>query len=121
MSQSFAVGRAAPQPAAAQAAAGELDPPRKLQLDTPVLWLLDLLGQRDCVVPFPPARPAGRGRARGACRAVWGSRAVFALLPGSRAPRALSGMIADMASGEPNWRAWLDTRLAAALTYQGLL
>ena len=46
MSQGFAVGRAAAQspPAqapAAQAAAGELDPRRKLQLALAVLWLLD--------------------------------------------------------------------------------
>lgn len=247
MSQSFAVGRAAPQPAAAQAAAaqaaaGELDPRRKLQLALAVLWLLDgilqyqpsmftkafpqMLGStahgnpavvaapitwsagfighhlavtnglfatiqvalglgiawrptvrlalaasvawagavwwlgeglggvlagtaspvdgapgavilyavlavllwpadrdadRGAPAPFTAARAVGRGPARAAWLAVWGSMAVFALLPASRAPRALSGMISDMASGEPNWLAWLDTRLAAALTHQGLL
>jgi len=241
MSQSFAVGRAAPQPVAAQAvaaqaAAGELDPRRKLQLALAVLWLLDgilqyqpsmftkafpqmlgstahgnpavvaapitwsagfighhlavtnglfatiqvalglgiawrptvrialaasvawagavwwlgeglggvlagtaspvdgapgavilyavlavLLWPADRDGPFVAARAAGRGPALAAWLAVWGSMAVFALLPASRAPQALSGMISDMASGEPNWLAWLDTRLAAALTHQGLL
>jgi len=80
-----------------------------------LLWPADRDG------PFVAARAVGRGPALAAWLAVWGSIAVFALLPASRAPQGLSGMISGMASGEPNWLAWLDTRLAVALTHQGLL
>jgi hypothetical protein len=53
--------------------------------------------------------------------AVWASMAAFALLPASRAPQAMSGMIARMAPGEPGWLAWIDSHAARALSGQGLL
>jgi hypothetical protein len=46
--------------------------------------------------------------------------AVLAVQPAARAPHALSDAISEMASGEPKWLAWLDTRLASALDPHGL-
>ncbi len=75
---------------------------------------------RDPAARFVAARAIGRRYARLTWLAVWGSMTAFALLPASRAPQAISGMIADMSPGEPTWLAWIDTRLAAALSHQGL-
>jgi hypothetical protein len=63
----------------------------------------------------------GRRPARALWLAVWGSLAVFAVLPASRAPQAISGMISGIAPGEPAWLAWVDSRAASALSHQGLL
>jgi len=41
--------------------------------------------------------------------------------PASRAPRAVSGMFAGMASGQPGWLAWIDHHVASAVGSQGLL
>ncbi|MEP7026859.1 MAG: hypothetical protein ABJB47_24230, partial [Actinomycetota bacterium] len=76
---------------------------------------------RDRVAPFPASRAVGVRPARVLWLILWGSLAYSALLPVSRAPQALSGMISDMAAGQPPWLAWTDQHLAAALAHQGLL
>ncbi len=80
-----------------------------------LLWPAD----RDVSAPFVAGRFVGTGVARVLWLAVWGSMAVFAALPAARAP--LSRTIADMASGEPTWLAWIDSRLGASLADHGLL
>ena len=69
--------------------------------------------------PFPAARAVGRRAALAAWLVVWLGLAALALLPATRAPNAISGMIASMAPGEPAWLAWLDTHGASALTRPG--
>jgi hypothetical protein len=69
---------------------------------------------------FTAARAVGRPVAQACWLVVWGSLAFFALLPASRAPHAISGMISDMASGEPSWLAWIDHHAASALAGHGL-
>ncbi len=76
--------------------------------------------ERDAAAPFPAARAVGRRAARAAWLVLWGSLAFFALLPGSRAPQAISDLISAMAPGEPGWLGWLDTHAASALSHQGL-
>jgi hypothetical protein len=75
----------------------------------------------DATAPFPAARAVGRRAARAAWLAVWLSLACLALLPATRAPRALSTMVAGTTPGEPAWLAWIDTHAAAALTRHGSL
>src|ERR1700722_1642321 len=75
---------------------------------------------RNPAAPFIAARAMGRPVARASWLVLWGSLAFFALLPASRAPHAISGMISDMASGEPSWLAWIDHHAASALAGQGL-
>jgi hypothetical protein len=82
-----------------------------------LLWPAD----RDPSAPFVAGRAVGRGVARGLWLVLWASLAFFALQPASRAPRAISGMISAMASGQPAWLAWIDTHAATALGRQGLL
>lgn len=81
-----------------------------------LLWPAD----RDASAPFVAGRWAGRHVARVLWLAVWGSMAVVAVLPAARAPQALSGGIAEMASGEPVWLTWIDSHLAALLAARGL-
>ena len=50
---------------------------------------------------------------------VWLGLAALALLPATRAPQAISRMIASMVPGEPAWLAWLDTHGAGILTRHG--
>ena len=76
---------------------------------------------RDVSAPFVAAGAVGAGIARGLWLAVWGSLAVFALLPAARAPQAISGTISGMASGEPAWLAWVDSRLGASLSHHDLV
>jgi hypothetical protein len=71
-------------------------------------------------VPFEAARAVGRRTAQALWLILWTSLAYFALLPASRAPRAISGMISGMASGEPGWLAWIDNHAASALSEHGL-
>jgi len=80
-----------------------------------LLWPAD----RHPSAPFVAARAVGRGVARGLWLVVWGSMAVLAVLPAARA--ALGGTVSDMASGEPSWLAWADSRLGALLAQHGLL
>jgi hypothetical protein len=75
---------------------------------------------RDRPAPFVAGRAVGVHAARVAWLALWGSLAYFALAPTSRAPQATSGMISDMASGEPGWLAWIDNHAASALSHHGL-
>jgi hypothetical protein len=82
-----------------------------------LLWPAD----RDPDAPFVAGRAVGAGAARALWLAVWGGLAVFAVLPASRAPQALSGMISGMAPGEPGWLGWLDIWAGNALSHHGLL
>ena len=82
-----------------------------------LLWPAD----RDASAPFAAGRFVGSAVARALWLAVWGSMAVFAVLPGARAPQALSGTISGLVSGEPAWLAWIDTHVSSALNDQGLL
>jgi hypothetical protein len=75
---------------------------------------------RDRSAPFVAGRAVGANAARAAWLVLWGSLAYFALTPASRAPQATSGMISDMASGEPRWLAWIDNHAASALSHDGL-
>ena len=81
-----------------------------------LLWPAD----RDRAAPFVAGRAVGRGVARGLWLVLWTSLAFFALQPASRAPRAISGMISDVAAGQPGWLAWIDNHAASALGRQGL-
>jgi hypothetical protein len=85
-----------------------------------LLWPADRYAARDGTAPYVAARAVGPGLARALWLAVWGSMAVLAVQPAARAPHALGDAIAEMASGEPKWLAWLDTRLASALDPHGL-
>ena len=69
--------------------------------------------------PFPAARAVGRRAALAAWLVVWLGLAALALLPATRAPQAISRMIASMVPGEPAWLAWLDTHGAGILTRHG--
>jgi hypothetical protein len=80
-----------------------------------LLWPAD----RNPPAPFA-ARALGRPVAQASWLVLWGSLAFFALLPASRAPQAISGMVSDMASGEPGWLAWIDHHAASALAGHGL-
>ena len=82
-----------------------------------LLWPAD----RDPAAPFVAGRAVGRGVARGLWLVLWASLAFFALLPASRAPGAISGMISDTAAGQPGWLAWIDQHAASALGGQGLV
>ncbi len=76
---------------------------------------------RDRDAPFAAGRAVGKRAARVRWLVLWASLAFFALLPSSRAPGAASGIFSGMASGQPGWLSWLDTRTASVLTGQGLL
>ena len=82
-----------------------------------LLWPAD----RHPAAGFAAARGVGCRAAQACWLAVWLGLAFLALLPASRAPRAISAMIARMAPGEPAWLAWIDTHAATALTRHGLL
>lgn len=82
-----------------------------------LLWPAD----RDPDAPFVAARAVGRPAARASWLVVWLGLALLALLPASRAPQAISGMIAQTAPGEPAWLAWIDTHASSALARHGLL
>src|ERR1700677_5100016 len=75
---------------------------------------------RDRPSRFVAGRAVGTGAARACWLVLWGSLAFFALMPATRAPQAISGMISDMAPGEPSWLAWSDAPSASALSHQGL-
>jgi len=73
----------------------------------------------DRPAPFVAGRSVGARAARLLWLLLWGSLAILALQPGARAPRALSGLISGMASGEPGWLAAADGRLGALLSNHG--
>jgi hypothetical protein len=150
MSESLAVGHAQTRPAGRAgdtAGIAALDARRKLQLALGVIWVLDgiLAGtaspvngapgpvilyailavllwpaDRDHDAPSVAERVVGRRPAQAVWLVLWGSLAAFALLPASRAPGAVSGMLTDGADGAPVWFAWIDTHAASALNHHGL-
>jgi hypothetical protein len=82
-----------------------------------LLWPAD----RDATpAPFTAARAVGAPAARALWLVLWLSQAYFALLPANRAPQALHGMIADLASGEPGWLGAIDRSAASLTSHQGL-
>jgi hypothetical protein len=82
-----------------------------------LLWPAD----RDPGATFVAARAVGRPAARASWLVVWLGLATLALLPASRAPQAISGMIAQTTQGQPAWLAWIDTHAASALARHGLI
>jgi hypothetical protein len=76
-------------------------------------------GRQDRAAPFIAGRFTGANVARLLWLVLWGSLAYLALLPATRAPKALGGMVAGMAPGEPGWLSSLDDRLGAFLTSNG--
>lgn len=86
-----------------------------------LLWPADRDPAAPCAVSFTGARAVGRRTAQAIWLVVWGSLAGFAVLPATRAPGAISGMLSDGASGAPAWLAWIDTHAASALKHQGLV
>jgi hypothetical protein len=82
-----------------------------------LLWPAD----RDATpAPFTAARAVGAPAARALWLVLWLSQAYFALLPANRAPQALHGMIAGLASGEPGWLGAIDRSAASLTSHQGL-
>ena len=82
-----------------------------------LLWPAD----RDATpAPFTAARAVGAPAARALWLVLWMSQAYFALLPANRAPQALHGMIAGLASGEPGWLGAIDRSAASLTSHQGL-
>jgi hypothetical protein len=69
--------------------------------------------------PFVAGRFTGVQVARALWLVLWGSLAYLAVLPATRAPKAVGGMVAQMASGEPGWLARTDDQLGAFLTRHG--
>jgi hypothetical protein len=82
-----------------------------------LLWPADRPG---APAPFTAARAVGAHLARALWLVFWLSQAYFALTPDNRAPEAVSGMIADMNSGEPGWLAALMRGAASLTAHQGL-
>ncbi len=76
-------------------------------------------GRQDRAAPFIAGWFTGADVARALWLVLWGSLAYLALLPATRAPKALGGMVAGMASGQPGWLASLDDHLGAFLTSHG--
>ena len=76
-------------------------------------------GRRDRAAPFVAGWFTGANVARALWLVLWGSLAYLALLPATRAPKALGGMVSAMASGQPGWLSSLDNHLAAFLTSHG--
>jgi hypothetical protein len=67
-----------------------------------------------------PSAVSGRPRAaRVVWLLLWGGLAVLTVRPATSAPRALSGMIAAAAAGQPRWLAGLDDRIAIAVAGRG--
>jgi hypothetical protein len=75
---------------------------------------------REVPAPFAAARAAGAPVARALWAVLWLSLAYFALTPGNRAPAGVSGMIADMESGEPVWLQDLQKGAASLIGSDGL-
>ena len=82
-----------------------------------LLWPADRDGEP---APCTAARAIGARPARALWLVLWLSLAYFALLPASRAPQALSGMLSSLESGEPGWLAAIDRGAAVLVAGQGL-
>ncbi len=76
-------------------------------------------GRRDRAAPFIAGRFTGANVARALWLVLWGSLAYLTLLPATRAPKALGGMVSAMASGQPGWLSSVDSQLGAFLTSHG--
>ncbi len=76
-------------------------------------------GRRDRAAPFTAGRFTGANVARVLWLVLWGSLAYTALLPATEAPKALGGIVAAMASGQPSWLSSVDNHLGAFLTSHG--
>ena len=76
-------------------------------------------GRRDRAAPFAVGQFTGATMARALWLVLWGSLAYLALLPATRAPKALGGMVSAMASGQPGWLSSADNNLGAFLTSHG--
>ena len=76
-------------------------------------------GSRDRAAPFIAGRFTGANVARALWLVLWGSLAYLTLLPATRAPKALGGMVSAMASGQPGWLSSVDNHLGAFLTSHG--
>jgi hypothetical protein len=81
-----------------------------------LLWPAD----RETPAPFTAARAVGSNVARALWLVLWLSLAYFAVTPASRAPQAVSGMIADMTDGQPGWLGALMRGAASLVTGAGL-
>jgi hypothetical protein len=81
-----------------------------------LLWPVD----REIPAPFTAARAVGAHVARALWAVLWLSLAYFALTPDNRAPAGVSGMIADMESGEPVWLQDLQKGAASLIGSDGL-
>jgi hypothetical protein len=81
-----------------------------------LLWPAD----RDPAARFVAGRAVGRRIAQTSWLVLWASLALFALLPASRAPHAVSSMFSTMASGQPGWLAWIDNHVASAIGRDGV-
>ena len=68
---------------------------------------------------FVAGRCTGPVLAKALWLVLWGALAYMALLPVTRAPKALSGMISGMAAGQPAWLASIDNHLASFLASRG--
>jgi hypothetical protein len=68
---------------------------------------------------FVAGRYVGPLAARILWLVLWGSLAYFALQPATKAPKALGGMIAGMASGQPGWLASIDNNIGSYLNAHG--
>jgi len=75
--------------------------------------------RRERPATFVAGRFTGPVIARMAWLVLWGSLAYLALLPATRGPKALSGMISGMASGQPTWLASIDNHLGSFLMSRG--
>jgi hypothetical protein len=75
--------------------------------------------RRDRVAPFVAAGAVGSRVARLLWLVVWGSLALLAVLPATRAPRAMALMVSRASAGQPAWLAGIDVRLAAFLGHHG--
>ena len=69
--------------------------------------------------PFAAARRTGAAVARLLWLVLWGGLAVLAVLPATRAPGAISGLLDAAASGQPAWLAGADQHVARFLSHGG--
>jgi len=76
-------------------------------------------GRRGRAAPFAAGQFTGANVARALWLVLWGSLVYMALLPATRAPKALGGMVSAMASGQPGWLASADNDMGAFLTSHG--
>jgi len=76
-------------------------------------------GRRDREAPFAAGQFTGPSVARVLWIALWGSLALFALLPATSAPGALARMISSASASQPAWLSALDAHLATFLASQG--